>query len=441
MNTHRPASGETLRQRLLHWLYSAAVYLATPLILGYFTWRGFTDRRYWRGWKERFGLPGARPPAGGIVLHAVSLGEVNGALPLIAALKAQRPDLPLTVTTTTPSGMARARECLTLEAATQFLPLDLPGAVRRFLNRLRPALLIVMETEIWPNLFRAAERRGIPIVLANARLTARSACGYRRLLPQARRALQRTALVLAQSATDAQRLCRAGAPAERLEVTGNLKCDIELPAGLADEGEDLRRRLGGPRPVWLAASTHPDEESRLLAVHRRLQARFPGLLLILIPRHPERAGRLVATIENGGFRLCRHSRLTGDAAANCDVLLVDALGVLLGYAAAADVVFVGGSLVSTIGGHNLLEPAALGKPVLIGPHHENFAALTALLADAGGAQVVGNIRALEENLAALLADPEQRAEQGNAARDTVHRARGAVQRTIAALAPLLNRTR
>jgi len=425
---------------VLHWTYSAAFYLATPLILGYFAWRGLADRRYFAGWKARFGLPGARPPAGGIVLHAVSLGEVNGALPLLAALKARWPSLPLTLTTTTPSGMARARECTGSEVHLQFLPLDLPGAMRRFLARLDPALLIVMETEIWPNLFRTAERRGIPIVLVNARLSARSARGYRRLLPQARRALQRTALVLAQSTTDAERLRAAGAPATRLEVTGNLKCDIELPAGLTEQGADLRRRLGERRLMWLAASTHPDEESRLLAVHRRLQACFPGLLLVLIPRHPERSGRLVAAIESAGFRLGRHSRLTAEAAAVCDVLLVDALGVLLRYAAAVDVVFVGGSLVATIGGHNLLEPAALGKPVLIGPHHENFAALTALLADAGGAQVVGNVKALEDKLAALLADPERRERQGNAARDAVHRARGAVARTIAALAPLLNRT-
>lgn len=407
------------------------VRLGLPLAFARLLWRSRREPAYRRRWGERLGLPRNLPP-GGLWLHAVSVGEVNAALPLIEALLVHHPQLPLTVTTITPTGSAQLRRHLGHRVAHCYLPYDAPGAVCRFFDRLQPRLGIIMETELWPNLFAVARDRGIPIVLANARLSERSARGYGRWPALTTQTLSQLAHVGAQSATDGARLQGLGLPAQRLTVTGNVKFDA-TPADPA-AGLMLRRRLGDRRPVWLAASTHPGEEEAALAAHRALRQRHPPTTLVLAPRHPQRFDEVAQLCRAQGWSTCRRS---ADDQVDCAVYLADTLGELPALMAAADVVFVGGSL-ARIGGHNLIEPAQQGKPVLFGPHMHNFAELRAQILAAGAGSEVADATALAARLIELLGNAVERHRMGQAARALVMQHRGATARTLALLAPYLD---
>ena len=405
-----------------------------PLAFGRLLWRSRHTPTYRRRWAQRLGFAAAAAP-GGVWLHAVSVGEVNAALPLIVALQKARPDLPLLVTTTTPTGSAHLRSRLGDSVAHCYLPYDLPGAVRRFLGRQRPRLGIILETELWPNLYATAQALQIPLLLANARLSPRSARGYGRWPQLTRQTLERLAAVGAQTAADGERLLALGLPPGRLTVTGNLKFDAAAPdpaAGLA-----LRQRLGEGRPVWLAASTHAGEEQAALSAHRQLRARHPDAVLILAPRHPQRFAEVARLCREQGWATALRS---ADEAQPCAVYLADSLGELPSLMAAADIVFVGGSLgtsPSASGGHNLIEPAQLGKPSLFGPHMNNFAELRELVLAAAAGQQVANDAALAAQLMNLLADPARRAVTGQAAQALVAQHRGATARTLALINPYL----
>lgn len=407
------------------------VRLALPFAFARLLWRSRREPDYRRRWHERLGLT-PHLPSGGLWLHAVSVGEVNAALPLIEALLVHHPQLPLTVTTITPTGSAQLRRRLGQRVAHCYLPYDTPGAVCRFLDRLQPRLGIIMETELWPNLFALAHDRGIPIVLANARLSERSARGYGRWPTLTTQTLSQLAHVGAQSATDGDRLRGLGLPARRLTVTGNVKFDA-TPADPA-AGLMLRRRLGDRRPVWLAASTHPGEEDAVLAAHRALRQRHPTATLVLAPRHPQRFDDVAQLCRAQGWSTCRRS---ADDQADCAVYLADTLGELPALMAAADVVFVGGSL-ARIGGHNLIEPAQQGKPVLFGPHMHNFAELRAQVLTAGAGSEVADATALSARLIALFGNAAERNRMGQAAHALVMRHRGATARTLALLTPYLD---
>ncbi|MEA3218940.1 MAG: 3-deoxy-D-manno-octulosonic acid transferase [Immundisolibacter sp.] len=405
-----------------------------PLAFGRLLWRSRHTPAYRRRWAERLGFAAAAAP-GGVWLHAVSVGEVNAALPLIVALQKARPELPLLVTTTTPTGSAHLRSRVGDSVAHCYLPYDLPGAVRRFLGRQRPRLGIILETELWPNLYATAQALQIPLLLANARLSPRSARGYGRWPQLTRQTLERLAAVGAQTAPDGERLLALGLPPRRLTVTGNLKFDAAAPnpaAGLA-----LRQRLGEGRPVWLAASTHAGEEQAALAAHRRLRAQHPEAVLILAPRHPQRFAEVARLCREQGWATALRSADDGHP---CAVYLADSLGELPSLMAAADIVFVGGSLGTSPtarGGHNLIEPAQLGKPSLFGPHMNNFAELRELVLAAAAGQQVANDAALAAQIMALLADPARRAAMGQAAQALVAQHRGATARTLALINPYL----
>lgn len=412
-------------------LYTLLWYPLAPLLLLRLGWRGRhfpTERRRWR---ERFGQIPARGP--GLWLHAVSVGEVRAALPLIHALRTRYPEEPLLITTVTATGARQVREALGDEVQHAYLPYDLPGAVNRFLDRARPRLGIIMETELWPNLYRACQRRGIPLVLANARLSARSARGYGRIPGLIRETLA-AVTVAARDDTDAERFSALGAT--RLQVMGNLKFDMQLPGDLPERGQQLRERLGVDRPVWIAGSTHEGEEQRLLAVHQRLLADSPGLLLILVPRHPERFQRVADLCQRQGLSIARRSR--GESVGpDIAVYLGDTMGELLLLYAAADVAFVGGSLIPGPGGHNVLEPAALGKPVVFGDSVFNFADASARLLAAGAARQVADDEGLLEALGDLLAGRTEGAVMGERGRAVVAANRGALERLLALLAEML----
>jgi 3-deoxy-D-manno-octulosonic-acid transferase len=417
--------------------YLLAVYVAAPVVSIMLLWRGLRDRSYWRNFSERFGF-GMRSAPEGVWLHAVSVGEVQACAPLVNALKRRHPELPLTVTTFTPTGAARARALFGALAGVRYLPYDLPGAVRRFLARVQPRLGVVFETELWPNLYRECGRRRVPLVLASARVSARSLGRYRLLGSLLRETLAQTVAVGAQGVSDAERFRELGADPVNTRVTGNLKFDFELPSDITQRGERVRERYARNRPMWVAGSTHGDGEERtLLEAHRRVRQGHPGTLLVLAPRHPPRFPEVAAELDGAGVQYLRRSQdEDAEAAATCEVLLLDSLGELLDFYAAADVAFVGGSL-AEVGGHNLLEPAALGVPILTGPNTYNNPDIARLLIACGAAEVVHDATGLAARLDALLADRDARARMGAQGRAAVEENRGALGKLLELIEPLL----
>jgi 3-deoxy-D-manno-octulosonic-acid transferase len=410
-------------------LYSLLLYLLLPIALLRLLWRGRRAPAYRRRWGERLGFYGNRPMAAGLWIHAVSVGETQAAAPLIKHFLDQHPDLGVMVTTTTPTGSERLRALFEDRVRHVYVPYDLPLILSRFLDRVRPRLVLVMETEIWPNLLRVCAGRGIPVILGNARLSAASARGYARLGAFARETFARLSLVAAQAEADAQRFIELGVPAERVRVTGSIKFDLRQPASLEDKAEAMRRLWGSDRPVWVAGSTHEGEEEPLLAAHRRIREALPQALLVLVPRHPERFDRVAALAARQGMPAVRRSSgaVCGPKEA---VFLGDTMGELPVLIAAADAAFIGGSLVP-VGGHNLLEAAAVGVPVAIGPHAFNFAAITRLLVEEGAAVQVADAEALIPVMIDWLSDAATRARIGEQGLQVVARNRGALERLLA----------
>lgn len=410
-------------------LYTLAMYLLTPVILYRLALRGLRYREYLARWKERFGFfpdPGLERP---IWVHAVSMGEVNAAVPLIDALMRRHAGTPFLITTVTPTGSMRVEKLYGGRVFHVYLPYDLPASVRRFLDRVRPRLAVIMETEIWPNLFFACHDRRIPIVMANARLSERSLRGYGPVRPLARRAIRRASHVAAQSQPDAERLVRLGANRHRLSIAGNTKYDMQVPEGLDLEGARLRESWGAGRPVWIAASTHAGEEIAVIEAHARVLRRFPDALLLWSPRHPERFRNVVQLCRQFGFETAtRAEDGTGRPGIQCFV--GDTLGELLLFYAASDVAFVAGSL-QPVGGHNVLEPAALGKPVLVGPEMFNFEEITATLEAADAIVRVRDAASLGDAVTRLFAHPEAARAIGGRALRVFLSERGAVDRVMA----------
>ena len=414
-------------------LYTGLLYLILPLALLRLYWRGRHDAGHRRRWRERLGFFPPLP-SGCLWVHAVSLGETRAALPLIRALLERYPDQPLLVTTTTLTGSRQVREALGERVLHVYAPYDLPGAVRRFLRQTRPRLAVIMETELWPNLLRQCAVAGIPTMIANARLSERSARGYARIRRLTASMLRDVTLISAQAEADADRFRALGAP--RVAVTGNLKYDLSLPDDLPERGWQLRRELlGEERRVWIAASTHAGEDEPILAALALLRPRWPELLLLLVPRHPERFDGVAALCRQQGCKLVRRSEQRA-CAPDTAVFLGDTMGELLLFYAAADLAFIGGSLVDT-GGHNVLEPALLGLPVLFGPHMFNFTEASQRLLEAEAAWQVTDAAALATAVDRLLADPELRRTIGQRGRAVVERHRGALAALLDGVETLL----
>lgn len=414
---------------MLRGAYACVLYALVPAMLYHLVWRGLRDRDYFRRWSERFGWYAAAPLPPTIWVHAVSVGEVIAAAPLIDALRARHPDASLLVTTTTPTGAAQVAARWRGQVQHLYLPYDLRGAVRRFLAHARPRLAIVMETEIWPHLYLEAAAAEVPLLLVNARLSLRSLRGYRPVAALIRMALATVAAIAAQSREDGQRFVRAGAPAAAVQVLGNLKFDLRVPAGVDALAKERRAAWGAARPVWIAASTHEGEEDFVIATHARLRRQFPDLLLLWAPRHPARFPAVLAACRQQGWQTVARSG-TEVASAGTEAFVIDTLGELLGFYAAADVAFVGGS-VQAIGGHNVLEPAALGVPAVVGPHMHNFTEAAALLRRVDAIVQADDGEGVCQALAALLGAPDRRDAMAAAGRATVARERGALARTMA----------
>lgn len=405
--------------------YSFVLYLLTPLIWLRLLWRARRQPEYLQRLGERYGFYGKRPPGPLLWVHAVSVGETRAAQPLVEALQWRWPAHRILLTGMTPTGRQAAREVYGDRVVQAYLPYDYPGAVDRFLRHFSPEFGVLMETEVWPNLLAAARRRAVPVMLANARLSARSARGYGRIGALARPAFASLAGVAAQTADDAARLAELGvAP---VEVCGNLKFDVQPPADKLALGRQWRAALG-ERPVWLAASTREGEEELVLQAWRSVA---PGALLVLVPRHPQRFAEVAALLGARGIEFARRSEgLPGPASR---VWLGDSMGEMAAYYALADLAFVGGSLLP-LGGQNLIEAAACGCPVLVGPHTFNFKQATEDALAAGAALRVADADALGVAVDRLLADKTALAGMREAAQSFARAHQGATGRMLALIA-------
>jgi 3-deoxy-D-manno-octulosonic-acid transferase len=419
-------------------LYTALFYLGLPLVAIRLWLRARKAPAYAKRIGERFsyGMPKLQP--GGIWVHAVSVGESIAAAPMIRALLQRYPQSPITVTCMTPTGSERIQALFANEPRIQhcYLPYDLPCAAARFLNRVQPKLAVIMETELWPNHIHQCAKRGIPVALANGRLSERSARGYGRFSKLTAPMLAEMSLFAVQTEAEAQRFRDLGARPETVEVTGSIKFDLTIDPQLLQRAADLRAQWQAlERPVWIAASTHEGEDEVVLDAHRRLLANHPDALLILVPRHPERFNSVFELCQREGFATVRRSTGT-HVDARTSVLLGDTMGELLFLYALADSAFVGGSLVAN-GGHNLLEPAALAKPVISGPHLFNFLDIAAQLREAGALAEVDDAEGLAVEVQRLFELPRDAQRMADAGLAVMRRNQGALQRLLDGLGRLI----
>lgn len=410
--------------------YRLLLWLLFPWALAHLWWRGRRQPGYREHLGERFGWYRVRPARPVIWLHAVSVGETRAAEPLARALAARYPGHELLLTQMTPTGRETAQQLFGGAATIVYLPYDYPGAVARFLTRFRPRLGILMETEIWFNLIEGCARLGVPLLLANARLSEKSARGYALAAPLTRAALARLAAVSAQTPEDAARLEQLGA--RGIEVTGNLKFDVVPAPRLLALGAELKQRIGR-RPVLLAASTREGEEELVLDALARI--RVEGLLLLLVPRHPQRFGEVAALLEQRRLAYARRSD-NRSVLADCRVLLGDSMGEMAAYYAACDLAFIGGSLLP-YGGQNLIEACAVGRPLLLGPHMYNFAEASRLALAAGAALEVADALTLAQRAGELLSDQAALARMSQAALAFGRAHQGATARNLAICERLL----
>ncbi|MTI15075.1 lipid IV(A) 3-deoxy-D-manno-octulosonic acid transferase [Sansalvadorimonas verongulae] len=418
-------------------VYTLIFYLALPLVVLRLLYRAWRAPAYARRWHERFGLslppfPASKSSGKAIWVHTVSVGESIAAAPLVKRLIAMYPKHQVVVTTMTPTGSEQVRKLYGDTVYHVYAPYDLPGAISRFLNHIKPELAVVMETELWPNTIAACHNRNIPVLLTNARLSERSARGYGRLGSLTRNMLQKLSFIAAQSEDDARRFTELGFPRARMQVTGTLKYDLVISDVLKQEGQTLREQWLTGRSqqarIFIAASTHPGEDEQILEAFKEIRRTLPDILLVLVPRHLERFDPVYGLLKNEGWQVSRRS--TNDTVTpDTDVLLGDTMGELLRMYATADLAFVGGSLVEH-GGHNPLEPAALGLPIVSGPHVFNFTEVTATMENAGALTTVHSSSELARHAQMIFTNEQAAQKAGSNALGVMNKNRGALDRQL-----------
>lgn len=425
----------------MYLMYDICLYLAVLVSLPYLVLRRNAKGPTRQAWRERFGhLPADTNPyhLAGIWIQAVSVGEVRLAATLLPALRERVAEARFYLSTTTPTGWGVANSSRTLHVdSLLYFPLDLPGCVRRTVHRLQPALFIALETEIWPNLLRLLARRGVPAVIVNGRISPQAYGRYRLFRSFFRRVLAHVNLALMQTEEDAQRIKSLGMAPERVRVTGNLKYD--LPAPPADT--DSFPASLGIRPeetVFIAGSTMEGEEEIVLDAFQSMAESCQEPLLVLAPRHPQRFDQVAELLSRRGIPYCRRSEQQAQDAPDRRVILLDTLGELSRLYGRGRIVFVGGSLVDR-GGHNILEPAVHGRPVLFGPHMDNFQDIADRMIRGGGGFQVDGAADLARIMKRLLSDESFYQRAGAAAREVVEANRGALERTLEHLEPYLRR--
>ena len=417
----------------MRFLYSLVLYLSVPLVLLKLLLRGCGNRAYLERIPERFGCV-TEPKSGLPVIwvHAVSVGEVQASGALVKRLIRSYPGCRVVLTTITPTGAAQVEKLFSGSVEHRYLPYDLPHGIDLFLRRINPRLLVILETEIWPNLLHYCRRRGVPAVLVNARLSSASFRGYLRLRHFSASALQMFSHIAARSAEDARRFQALGADPGTMTVAGDLKFDDEPAPEISEQSQSLRQSLSGNRPVWIAASTHAGEEEQVLEAFRQVRERLPDCLLIVAPRHPERFDKVYHLFRRHDLQVARRSDVETGVLQDADVYLLDTLGELSRFYACADAAFVGGSLVPA-GGHNVLEAARLGVPLVSGGHTANFAEIIGLFKAADAIMIVADAEQLAAAVTRLLTDSELRQTCGVRGQRLVQEHRGALDAVMAIL--------
>jgi 3-deoxy-D-manno-octulosonic-acid transferase len=393
----------------MRFAYVLFTYLLSPVYAMYWIFRGFANRAYWDGLGQRLGIGYPVLSEGSIWIHAVSVGEVQATVPLVRALQDRFPERQLLITTVTPTGAARALDLFGDQVAHCYIPFEIPVAIRNFFNSIKPALALIMK----------------------------SVGRYRRFLPLFRETLSHGIVIAAQSEADANRFRSLGAAPERTWVTGNIKFDFEQPADLESQGAAFRKQNFPGRPVWVAASTHDKEEDQVLAAHRQLLKEIPEVLLILVPRHPERTGTVKGLLRKKGFKYISRTD-EYPCPRDTEVFLGDTMGELPMFYAASDIAFIGGTL-APIGGHNLLEPAALGLPVVTGPHLFNTQEIANMFSELGASVQVQDSAELADALGNLFRDRGEAEKMGSKGRTIVAKNRGALRRLLKLMEPLISK--
>jgi|WetSurMetagenome_2_1015567.scaffolds.fasta_scaffold17386_2 3-deoxy-D-manno-octulosonic-acid transferase len=414
--------------------YSLLGYCLIPVIIGRLFFKGFKSPDYWKRWSERFGFFKSFSSHQRIWIHAVSFGEVQASVPLIKALQQKYSSYDFLITTMTPTGAQQAKTLFGETITHLYLPYDLWHASFLFVDRTKPTLGIIIETELWSNLFHACKKRHIPLFLINARLSEKSFQKYQQFIPSlTKQTLKCLTHIAAQTIDDKRRLEQLGA--NNINITGNLKFDIEISNSIFEKATELRKDIEN-RPIWIAASTHEGEETIILNVHRQIQRTIPNVLLVLVPRHPERFNQIFQLCEQREFKTSRRS-LSQKISEKTDIYLGDTMGELLILYAAADVAFVGGSLIPR-GGHNLIEPAMLGKPILTGQFVFNFTDITKHLLETNAAVQILDEQQLVKNVLFLLINPFDRQQMGYRGKTFVESNRGALEKVLKLISVILN---
>ncbi|MBV1930805.1 MAG: lipid IV(A) 3-deoxy-D-manno-octulosonic acid transferase [Porticoccaceae bacterium] len=423
--------------------YTLLLYLLTPLILTRLLWRSRRAPAYARRWRERFGFVPTIPEKQYVIwVHAVSVGETLAAVPLIKSLQAKYPQTQLVVTTTTPTGSEQVSKVFGTSVYHVYAPYDLPDVLARFFLRIKPSMLIIMETELWPNLISKCRNASVPVVVANARLSEKSAAGYQKVAWLTREMLADINLIAAQTEADGERFVSLGLARDNLSISGNIKFDLDLSEPVRDQAAvfKVQWQNGADRPVWLAASTHQGEDELVLDAFAKVIEEQPNTLLVLVPRHPERFDDVASLSVTRGFSVARRSEMNSPDSdpiyRNTQVLIGDTMGELLAFCGASDLAFIGGSLVP-VGGHNLIEPAAWGIPIVTGPHLFNFAEVANKLVEAGGMRICESSGQLADLVLELLNKSDQYQAMAEAAHSVAESNRGALERLVKSLSEWL----
>ena len=418
---------------IIRWLYSLVLFLASPLLLRSLYKKKEGKPSFGKRWKEHFGLtPKLRESQQPIWIHAVSVGEAIAATPIIKALKQKSPEQPILVTTTTSTGAAQIEKLGDL-VEHRYMPIDFSFAVRGFLKAVRPSKMLIMETELWPNTLHCVAKQSIQISVLNARLSEKSYLNYRKVQPIFNLLARNLSNVFCQYQDDAERFVKLGLPSEQVHLTGSVKFDVDVNEDTLKKGKKLRQQLGLNRPVWIAASTHKGEDEQVLSAHSKLLKSIPNALLILVPRHPERFSAVTELSEEQGFQTIRRTSATS-VDEHVNVYMGDTMGEMLTLIGASDICFMGGSLIGEkVGGHNLLEPAALKKPSITGPSYYNFLEITEALIENNATIVIDDSEQLSKTLIELMQDQTRASEMGENASQFVANNSGAISKTLALL--------
>jgi 3-deoxy-D-manno-octulosonic-acid transferase len=409
--------------------YTFVVYFLAPVVLLRLFWLGFRNPTYRLRWQERFGFFSwvkINKPV--LWIHAVSVGEVNAATPIINRLLEQYPQYQILITTVTPTGAITVGQHFGEDVVHLYLPYDLPFSVKRFLKNIQPSILITMETEIWPNLYHACHDLDVPILIINARLSEQSSKGYRLVSGLMKQTLMKVDAIATQTKKDAERFLSFGADKDKVFVTGNLKFDITVPHSISEQAQSLKRYFSVNRPIWIAASTQEGEEEIVIKAHLEVLKKYPDAILILAPRHPDRINKVAVLCDSAGVKYTKRTEQE-TFSSNLNVYLLDTLGELQLHYAASQLAFVGGSLVKT-GGQNMMEPASLGLPVISGLHTYNFTEITELLSEQDALVFVSNEQELAHEVCELFEDANRRHNIGEKGRQVIESNKGNIDRIM-----------